>query len=118
MRSGPLFAPFVLAGGLLFAAVPADALCVNNGTGIPVRIDVLVGGEFKARVDPGEMRCCSWEDATCNSGLRRFASLQFVVTALTGPQVRTGVCRGSIPASYEIQIRQTEAQRIRCVGVR
>ncbi len=118
MRSGRIVAALVLAGILLAMSTPAGALCVNNGTGTPVRVSILVGGTFESRVDPGEMQCCTWEDPICNEGRNQYSSLQFVVTALKGPQVKTGVCRGTIPASYEIQIQETTDNKIRCIGVK
>lgn len=99
------------------AGPDARALCVNNGTAVPVKVQVLVGGKFKSKVAPGQMQCCDWQKASCNAGGDAFSNLQFVVTALAGPQVRTGVCRGTIPASYEIQIREA-GDKIRCVGVK
>ncbi|GAB6054644.1 hypothetical protein JCM17960_34640 [Magnetospira thiophila] len=96
---------------------PASALCINNGTGTPVKVSVIDGGKFKKDVSPGVMECCDWKKANCNRGGDAFSNLKFVVTALDGPQTRTGVCRGTIPASYEIQIRQS-GDKIRCVGVK
>ncbi|CCQ74572.1 hypothetical protein [Magnetospira sp. QH-2] len=106
-----------MAIGLMSYSEPAQAICVNNGTATPVKVSILSGGKFKSKVSPGVIECCDWQQANCNRGGDKFSNLKFVVTALAGPQTRTGVCKGTIPASYEIQIRQS-GDKIRCVGVK
>jgi len=71
---------------LLVAALPAQAFCINNHTQArlyfmvePSAIDGNQPITFEQWIEPGQSKCCNWNNRSCNPSIQKDARMSFYV---------------------------------------
>jgi len=80
-----VFAALVFAAIAAFLTVEgAEAFCVHNNTDRTMLITQVSGGSFfgsfEENVQPGETRCCNWQNHGCNTHGHQDSPVKFEVS--------------------------------------
>ena len=84
-----IFAGLVFAALALFLAVEgAEAFCVYNNMDGVIEVEQTSGHKkthgFSGTIDPGDNKCCNWQNSDCNKKGKKDSTVRFDVSYSSG----------------------------------
>lgn len=82
---------FLATGMTLLQTEPASAFCVyNNSEETITALQLPINGSsFKQKIEPGEDKCCAWDNGDCNNGGGRIDKAKFLILKGAVPNALT-----------------------------